>query len=78
MISAASVAAGANWTKGRTDRETVITDLLDGQYSNSVRIVAFNAAQGWSRGMCRKTLQTKSHGAAPWTASMCRRTSKAS
>jgi hypothetical protein len=32
-----------------TDRETVITDLLDGQYSNPVRVVAFNTAEGWSR-----------------------------
>jgi hypothetical protein len=32
-----------------TDRETVITDLLTGQYGNPVRIVAFNTAEGWSR-----------------------------
>jgi hypothetical protein len=28
--------------------ENVIADLLDGQYSNPVRIIAFNAADGWS------------------------------
>jgi hypothetical protein len=33
----------------RTDRETVITDLMDGQFSNPVRVVAFNTAEGWSR-----------------------------
>lgn len=33
----------------KTDRETVIRDLLDGQYSNPVRVVAFNTAEGWSR-----------------------------
>jgi hypothetical protein len=33
----------------RTDRETVITDLMDGQYSNPIRVVAFNTADGWSR-----------------------------
>jgi hypothetical protein len=33
----------------RTDRETVVTDLMDGQYSNPARIVAFNTAEGWSR-----------------------------
>src|SRR5258707_7287425 len=29
--------------------ETVIADLLDGQYSSPVRVIAFNTAQGWSR-----------------------------
>ena len=33
----------------RTDREIVIVDLLDGQFSNPVRVVAFNTAKGWSR-----------------------------
>jgi hypothetical protein len=33
----------------RTDRETVIRDLLAGQYSDPVRVVAFNTAGGWSR-----------------------------
>ena len=32
-----------------TDLETVIRDLLDGQYSNPVRVVSFNTADGWSR-----------------------------
>ena len=32
-----------------TDLETVITDLLDGQYNNPVRIIAFNVAEGWAR-----------------------------
>ena len=32
-----------------TDRETVIRDLLDGQYSNPVRVISFNIAEGWSR-----------------------------
>jgi hypothetical protein len=32
-----------------TDRETVIGDLLDGQYKNPVRVVAFNTAERWSR-----------------------------
>jgi hypothetical protein len=32
-----------------TDRETLIRDLLDGQYSSPAWIVAFNAAEGWSR-----------------------------
>src|SRR5215217_8630553 len=32
-----------------TDFETVITDLLDGQFSNPVRVIGFNTAEGWSR-----------------------------
>lgn len=32
----------------RTDRETLITDLLEGQYNAPARIVAFNTAEGWS------------------------------
>jgi hypothetical protein len=35
----------------RTDREIVITDLMTGQYSNPVHVVAFNTAGGWSRDM---------------------------
>ncbi len=31
------------------DRETLIRDLVEGQYSKPVRIVAFNTAEGWSR-----------------------------
>jgi hypothetical protein len=32
-----------------TDRESVITDLTTGQYSDPVRVVAFNTVEGWSR-----------------------------
>jgi hypothetical protein len=32
-----------------TDRETLIQYLMQGQYKSPVRIVAFNAAEGWSR-----------------------------
>ena len=34
--------AGAN-------RAALIRNLLDGQYENPVRIVAFNSSEGWSR-----------------------------
>lgn len=34
---------------GDTNYETLIRDLLDGQYSSPVRIVGFNTAEGWSR-----------------------------
>jgi hypothetical protein len=30
-----------------TDRETVVIELMDGQYSNPVRVVASNTAEGW-------------------------------
>jgi len=36
-------------SEDRTDREAVIADLLAGEYSKPVRIVAFNTADGWSR-----------------------------
>jgi hypothetical protein len=32
-----------------TSRETLVRNLLDGQYKNPVRIIAFNTAEGWSR-----------------------------
>ena len=32
-----------------TDLETIIQDLLDGQYWNPVRVVSFNTGEGWSR-----------------------------
>jgi hypothetical protein len=34
---------------GATDLETVVVDLLDGQYSDPERVVAFNLVEGWSR-----------------------------
>ena len=43
---------GRAWRKtddGDTDRATLIRDLLERQYDNPVRIVAFNTAEGWSR-----------------------------
>jgi hypothetical protein len=32
-----------------SDLETLIADLLDGQYRNPIRVVAFNTAEGWSQ-----------------------------
>ena len=34
--------------EGRSDLESVISDLMSGQYDNPVRVVAFNTAEGWS------------------------------
>ena len=36
-----------------TDPETVIQDLLTGQYNDPIRVVAFNTAEGWSLGLIR-------------------------
>jgi hypothetical protein len=33
----------------RTNRMALVRNLLDGQYENPVRIVAFNTTEGWSR-----------------------------
>jgi len=33
----------------RTNYRTVISDFLTGQYDQPLRVVAFNAAEGWSR-----------------------------
>ena len=44
--------AGCAWRETDeqdTDFETLIRDLLSGQYAYPVRIVAFNAVEGWSR-----------------------------
>jgi hypothetical protein len=43
---------GCAWPEtdqARTDRETLITALVEGQYSQPVKVVAFNTAEGWSR-----------------------------
>jgi hypothetical protein len=32
-----------------TSRTTLVRNLLDGQYENPVRIIAFNTTEGWSR-----------------------------
>jgi hypothetical protein len=32
-----------------TDRETIIVDLLTGQYKDPVRIIGFNTVEGWSQ-----------------------------
>jgi hypothetical protein len=31
------------------DLETVISDLLKGEYANPVRVIGFNTTEGWSR-----------------------------
>lgn len=33
----------------KADLETIITNLLSGEYSAPARVIAFNAAEGWAR-----------------------------
>ena len=43
---------GAAWRETDEEganRSTMVRNLLDGQYENPVRVVAFNTAEGWSR-----------------------------
>jgi hypothetical protein len=43
---------GCAWCEANgedTDLEAVIQDLLEGQYSNPVRVAGFNVSEGWVR-----------------------------
>jgi hypothetical protein len=43
---------GCSWRETdveSADRESLIRDLVDGQYSKPMRIVAFNTTEGWAR-----------------------------
>jgi hypothetical protein len=43
---------GRVWTEAdsdATDLETMLADLLDGQNSKSIRVIAFNVSERWSR-----------------------------
>src|SRR6266404_7530048 len=40
-----------------TDLDTVAADLLDGQYKNSLRVVALNTAEGWSQDVSSEIAQ---------------------
>jgi hypothetical protein len=35
--------------EAQADEKTVVENMISGQYSNPVRVVAFNIEQGWSR-----------------------------
>ncbi len=35
--------------RAEADRETVIQDIVSGQYKKPLRVIAFNTAEGWSR-----------------------------
>jgi hypothetical protein len=43
---------GRSWREAdydATDLETVIQDLLSGQYHHPIRVIGFNTAEGWSQ-----------------------------
>ena len=40
-----------------TDLDTVVADLLDGQYKNPLRVVALNTAEGWSQDVSSEIAQ---------------------
>ena len=35
--------------EAEADEWTIVSNILNGEYSNPVRVVAFNIAEGWSR-----------------------------
>ena len=41
--------AYAETDEAKADEKTVVSDIISGQYSNPVRVVAFNTVEGWSR-----------------------------
>jgi hypothetical protein len=43
-----------------TDLETVILDMLEGQFKNPVRVVAFNTSEKWSQDVSAETILVKS------------------
>jgi hypothetical protein len=53
--------------------ESVVGDLLNGQFNNPVRVIAFNASQGWSRDVsedvAREVLRRVAGHVRPLTAS---------
>lgn len=42
--------SGRVWSESTetSDLETIVVDLLAGQYKNPVRVIGFNTAEGWS------------------------------
>ena len=40
--------------EARTNQAAVIVDLMDGQYHDPIRVVAFNTSEGWSRDVSRE------------------------
>jgi hypothetical protein len=45
----------------QADRETIIRNFSSGQYSNPLKVVAFNTAEGWSWDVSGRTSRWKSY-----------------
>jgi len=43
--------------EAEADEWTVVSNIMDGQYSNPARVVAFNIAEGWSRDVTESIAQ---------------------
>ena len=58
-----------------TDLDTVVADLLDGQYKNPLRVVALNTAEGWSQDVSSEIAQELA-AVASFKCATCRRAFK--
>ncbi|HEY3677925.1 MAG TPA: hypothetical protein VGL45_04335 [Bradyrhizobium sp.] len=45
----------------RADLEAVIMDMLEGQFTNPVRVIGFNTAEGWSQDVSADVAQELRH-----------------
>ena len=52
--------------EAEADETTIVSNIIDGEYSNPVRVVAFNTHEGWSRDVtediARKILEFNRQG----------------
>jgi hypothetical protein len=52
--------------EAEADESTIVSNIIDGQFSNPVRVVAFNTHEGWSRDVtediARKILELNRQG----------------
>lgn len=66
--------SGLAWRETDVNRatlEAVIADLMDDQYSNPVRVISFNIAEGWVA-TSQKIPRASCAGGAPIKAASCR------
>ena len=58
---------GRSWREtdeGQTNLEALMVDLIDGQYNDPVRVVAFNLSEGWVRDASQEIADLIAHGCA--------------
>ena len=56
---------GRSWREtdeAKTNLAALMIDLLDGQYNEPIRVVAFNTAEGWARDASREIADLIAHG----------------